>query len=117
MNKHVVVIGGGVAGLEAGCRLAESGCRVSLYEKNRTGGHLNDWFRLFPDRRDSSEVTAYFRNEVQRSGIRIISGAMIEKISAGKMDFLLSTGSGEEIRADAVVVATGFDLFKSSRKE
>ncbi|MGE5419854.1 MAG: FAD-dependent oxidoreductase [Chloroflexota bacterium] len=118
MNKHVVVIGGGVAGLEAGCRLAESGCRVSLYEKNNTGGHLNDWFKLFPDRRDSGEVTAYFKNEIQRSGVKIISGMTIEKISSGKNDnFLLSTGSGEEINADAVVVATGFDLFKSSRKE
>ena len=32
-------------------------------------------------------------------------------------EFILSTGSGKEIRADAVLLATGFDLFRSERKE
>ncbi len=60
MNKHVVVIGGGVAGLEAAGRLSREGLEVSLLEKEGiTGGHLNRWFRLFPDRRDSSEVRDY----------------------------------------------------------
>ena len=30
---HVAIVGGGLAGLAAGCALAEAGCRVSLYEK------------------------------------------------------------------------------------
>ncbi len=55
MNKHVVVIGGGVAGLEVAGQLSKVGIEVSLIEKGIiTGGHLNNWFRLFPDRRDSS---------------------------------------------------------------
>ena len=60
MNKHVIVIGGGVAGLEAAGRLSREGLMVSLLEKdNITGGHLNRWFKLFPDRRDSKEVKEY----------------------------------------------------------
>ncbi len=117
MGKHIVVIGGGVAGLEAGCRLAESGFDVSLYEKNKTGGHLNDWFRLFPDRRDSKEVIEYFKNSVIESGLRIISGVTVEKVSRNKHNLEIQTGTGESLMADAVVVATGFDLFKSERKE
>ena len=30
---HVAIVGGGLAGLAAGCALAEAGCRISLYEK------------------------------------------------------------------------------------
>src|SRR5712675_3473846 len=30
---HVAVVGGGLAGLAAGCALADAGCRISLYEK------------------------------------------------------------------------------------
>jgi len=51
MEKHIVVIGGGVAGMEAAGQLAEAGFNVSLVEKeNKTGGHINDWYKLFPDR-------------------------------------------------------------------
>lgn len=118
MDKHVVVIGGGVAGLEAACQLSKTGYKVSLVEKNKiTGGHLNDWYKLFPDRRSSSEVSEYFNEMISRDGIKIITGTTIEKLTENRKGFLLYTGEGEEIAADAVVVATGFDLFKSSRKE
>src|SRR3979490_2018479 len=30
---HVAVVGGGLAGLAAGCALADAGCRISLYER------------------------------------------------------------------------------------
>jgi heterodisulfide reductase subunit A len=118
MDRHVAVIGGGVAGLEAGCRLAKSGLRVSLFEKGEvTGGHLNDWYKLFPDRRSSAEVTEYFVKTVHDSGIKIKHGVSINKIEKEKNGFHLYSHKGEKIDADAIVIATGFDLFRSSRKE
>jgi heterodisulfide reductase subunit A len=118
MEKHVAVIGGGVAGLEAGCKLARSGFRVSLFEKGATtGGHLNDWYKLFPDRRNGSEVLDYFRISVRDSGMKVVPGVTIEKIEKSSNRFHLYSGKGEMIDADAVVIATGFDLFRSSRKE
>jgi heterodisulfide reductase subunit A len=118
MEKHVVIIGGGVAGLEAGSKLSKSGIRVTLFEKNSvTGGHLNDWYKLFPDRRDSSEVTEYFRSSLSGSGVKIINGTVIEEIKESRKGFILSSDKKEQVEADAVVVATGFDLFRSSRKE
>jgi len=118
MNKHVVVIGGGVAGMEAAGQLMLSGCRVSLFEKDeKPGGHLNEWFKLFPDRRKSSEVKEYLDNITSGEGIKIITGKTIEKIVQNKNQFHVSDKDGSEYTADAVVVATGFDLFKSARKE
>src|SRR5450759_3617917 len=118
MSKHVVVIGGGVAGLEAAGRLSKAGFDVSLLEKEvKTGGHLNDWYKLFPDRRNSSEVKNYLDELTLSDGIKILSGTTIEKFNKRKSHFSIITDKGNEIIADAVVVATGFDLFKSARKE
>jgi len=118
MEKHVVVIGGGVAGMEAAGHLQKSGFRVSLFEKEeKPGGHLNDWYKLFPDRRNSSEVKEYLDKITSEDGIKIITGSTIEKIVPDKNQFRISDKDGTEYSADAVIIATGFDLFKSARKE
>ncbi|MCX6303254.1 MAG: FAD-dependent oxidoreductase [Bacteroidia bacterium] len=118
MNKHIVVIGAGVAGMEAAGQLSNAGFNVSLVEKDEnTGGHLNGWYKLFPDRRRSSEVKDYLDKLINKDGIKVISGTTIEKLVNINGIFSLETREGTEMTADAVVVATGFDLFKSSRKE
>jgi len=118
MSKHVVVIGGGVAGMEAAGQLSKIGMNVSLLEKeNKTGGHLNDWYKLFPDRRSSSEVKDYLDKIDSNDKINLLVNTAIEKIDRRKSSFSITTSNGKELVADAIVVATGFDLFKSSRKE
>jgi heterodisulfide reductase subunit A len=118
MNKHVIVIGGGVAGLETAGRLSIEGLSVSLLEKdNTTGGHLNRWFRLFPDRRDSADVKNYLDGLTHVNNITLLTNITVEKLRKDKDHFSVLTNEGKELIADAVVVATGFDLFKSSRKE
>src|SRR5664279_56571 len=118
MRKHVVVIGGGVAGLEAAGQLSKAGIEVSLVEKeSRTGGHLNKWYKLFPDRRKSVEVMDYLDGITVNHGINILTGTTIEKFDKNRNSYSITTNKGKELVADAVIVATGFDLFKSARKE
>jgi heterodisulfide reductase subunit A2 len=118
MSKHVIVIGGGVAGMEAAGELRRSGYRVSILERSeKTGGHLNDWFKLFPDRRSSSEVKEYLDILTSDSNIEIIPDTIVEKIEKTRENFRVRSSKGNEFNGDAVIVATGFDLFKSSRKE
>lgn len=118
MSKHVVVIGGGVAGLEAAGWLAKAGFDVSLVEKEeKTGGHINDWFKLFPDRRDSHEVKKYLDGISVNGRVKLLTGSAVAEFSRNSNHFTLITSKGKELKADAVVVATGFDLFNSARKE
>lgn len=118
MGKHVVVLGGGVAGLEVAGQLTKHGIEVSLIEKEaKTGGHVSNWFKLFPDRRKSSEVIEYLDRIIKRHKIRLMTNTSVEKLKKEKNHFSVTTNEGKELKADAVVVATGFDLFKSARKE
>jgi heterodisulfide reductase subunit A len=118
MNKHVVVIGGGVAGIEVAGQLSKAGLEVSLIEKDtKTGGHLNNWHKLFPDRRDVDEVKRYLHKIINNNTIKLLTNTTIEKFKKGRNHFSITTNKGNELTADAVIVATGFDLFKSARKE
>lgn len=118
MNKHVIVIGAGPAGMEAAGQLLKNGCEVSLVEKdNITGGHLNEWFKLFPDRRASSEVLDYYKEIISRKELRILSGTIVDKVARNHGSITVSLNKGNVLSADAVIIATGFTLFKSSRKE
>ena len=104
MSKHIVVIGAGVAGMEAAGRLAKSGFDVTVLEKESTsGGHLNDWYKLFPDRRDSSEVKEYLENL-----------ASSERINSG-FEFVLTDAAMFFIPAVSVLPVISFP-FSSKRK-
>jgi heterodisulfide reductase subunit A2 len=118
MSKHVIVIGAGVAGMEAAGRLSKAGMDVTIIEKeNVTGGHLNDWYKLFPDRRPGSEVKDYLVTLTTGKSLKMLTCTTVEKFDRNGSSYSLITNSGETLTAEAVIVATGFDLFKSARKE
>jgi heterodisulfide reductase subunit A2 len=118
MNGDVVVVGGGAAGMEAAGQLAKSGCRVTLVEKEeKTGGHINNWYHLFPDRRNGEEVIDYLKDKVDAPNLTVLKGTRIDDIEKNRQGFIVKTDKGTEIKADAIVIATGFDLFRSERKE
>ncbi len=118
VNSDVVVIGAGVAGMETAGRLAEAGIKVTLLEKNEVeGGHLTGWYHLFPDRRPGSEVLQYLGDLNDNGNISLLKGVALEEARREKGGFSLKTSKGDILHPKAVVVATGFDLFRSERKE
>jgi len=118
MTGKVVIAGGGAAGMEAAGQLARSGINVILVEKEtHPGGHIKQWYHLFPDRRPGSEVIEYLNRQVDHSNISIITGDTVTAFEKKNGTFSITTVSGRQITADAVLLATGFDLFRSERKE
>ncbi len=118
MNTDVVVIGGGAAGMEAAGRIAQAGYSVSVLEKkSETGGNLVNWYQLFPDRKDSREVLGYLNNVVRNEKLKMLTSTSVKSVDRQKGVYRIKTSSGEIIDTEAIVVATGFDLFKSERKE
>jgi heterodisulfide reductase subunit A len=116
--KHVIVAGGGVAGMEAAGALAEMGCRVTIVEKGEDpGGHLLQWHALFPDRRPADEVRGYLRKRISHQNISVITRTTVDRIRHHPGGLTVNLSGGTEEKADAVIVATGFDLFDARRKE
>jgi len=118
MGKHVVIIGGGAAGCSAAGSLAREGVNVSLIEKEeKAGGKVRNWFQLFPDRRKSEEVISFLEKEIDHPSIKLRTGESIQSIKNDRGRFRIETSKSPIEDADAVLVATGFDLFDARRKE
>ena len=86
----VIIIGGGPAGCEAAHQLANQGVEVELVEKNNeTGGNLNNWYQLFPDRKYAKDLNTILKGHLEHPNIRLHLGmepTNIEKDKNGKFN-------------------------------
>jgi 2,4-dienoyl-CoA reductase-like NADH-dependent reductase (Old Yellow Enzyme family) len=93
--QTVVVIGGGVAGLEAARRAAEQGDRVTLFERDTELGGQVRLLAQLPGRQEYRLAVEWRKSEIERLGVEVILG---REPSAAEV---------AEHRPDLVVVATG----------
>src|ERR1700690_1412024 len=94
-KKRVVVVGGGLLGLEAAYGLAKAGAPVTLL-------HLMD--RLMERQLDAS-AGALLKSLVEKKGIRILLNASTARIHGGTGVEGVELANGRRIEADAVIFA------------
>jgi heterodisulfide reductase subunit A len=115
--KKVTVIGGGIAGIEAASSLAAFGFSVDLIEKEaKLGGHVGQWDRLFPSRRPAKEVINYLEEKLNDK-VTVHTGTDIKKIRREGKTWQIWANGDQPIFADALLIASGFDLFEARKKE
>ena len=70
MKENVVIIGGGVAGMEAAKQLLLLGYNPILVEqRDHLGGHVAQWNRLFPDRSSAQDFIRRLGGEIMEANI------------------------------------------------
>jgi heterodisulfide reductase subunit A len=119
-DKTVLVIGGGVAGLQTSLQLAALGVRVLLVEKEPAlGGHAN---LLSRDSLTGDSIKEWVGSKVKAAAgnpsIEIATEIEVAKIVKEGDHFRVSlkhNSMEREVEADAIVVATGFNLFEASK--
>jgi heterodisulfide reductase subunit A2 len=117
-SKHIAIIGGGPAGLEASASLAHLGYQVTLIEKESLlGGNLKNWYSLFPDKRPASEVLDYLIGKSKHQNIEVLTNTQVTDIAKINNSFEIQVNENRNLKADAILMATGFDLFNASEKE
>jgi len=115
--RHVAIIGGGIAGLEAASVLAKSGYEIAVFDSApEMGGHVAQWDLLFPKMRKGAEVLTALMEQLPKS-IRLFNETTIKDIDHVDGHYLLRYNQTETYKADAVLIAGGFDTFDAKRKE
>lgn len=116
--KHVVIIGAGIAGIETASALTDAGYWVTVVEKEaRTGGKLNNWSYLFPDFTPAGKIMESFHRKTDEKNFTILANTEVTTINRQNGGFDIELTSDLQLNADAIVLATGFELFDARRKE
>jgi len=119
-DKKVLVVGGGIAGLQASLQLATLGVKVLLVEKQQSlGGHVN---LLSRDALTGDSIKEWVRSRIkavaENPNIEVMTEMEVVKSFYDGSHFKLSLKKKSEerkVEAEAIVVATGFNLFDASK--
>jgi heterodisulfide reductase subunit A len=116
--KHIVIIGGGIAGIETASALTDAGHWVTVIEKEtKVGGKLNNWSFLFPDFTPVEKIMDSLNEKSREKDFSILPNTEVKTIARNRDKFSIETSGNQQLEADAVVVATGYELFDARRKE
>lgn len=116
--KHVVIIGGGIAGTETASALTDAGHWVTIVEKEaKLGGKLNDWSYLFPDFTPAGTIKESLLKKAESKGYSVLPNTEVISVEKKSQKFMLETTANQQLEADAIVLATGYEIFDARRKE
>ena len=117
MSNKILVIGGGIAGMEAAAELERMNYQVVLVEKEaRLGGKLLDWDKLFPTKRLGNEVLEYLKKGISDK-IDTHLNTSVVKVDKNDNIFDLILSDGTKHSVGSIVLTTGYDVFDASKKE
>jgi heterodisulfide reductase subunit A len=122
-DRHVLIIGGGIAGITAALALVETGISSTIVEKeDRLGGQASV-FACKASEKCNKCFACVVDNQIQEvtrnPRVNILTGASLEGVSGEGGRFkaqVQSNGDETLLDAFAVLVATGIDFFDAGRK-
>ncbi len=94
VKKNYVIVGGGLAGMEAALTLFERGHKVEIFEKNELGGQFN--LAYLPPRKESlKKIVEFYKSQLEEEKIPVRKEkATPEKLLSGGYDgVILATGA------------------------
>jgi quinone-modifying oxidoreductase subunit QmoB len=124
IDKHIMVVGGGVTGMTAALEAAAAGYEVYLVEKAPAlGGWMAKWPKQYPkqspyDALANTGIEAKIKEVTANQKIKVFTGAEIEKTQGapGMFDVTIKqSGTPATFRVGAIIQATGFRSYDAGK--
>lgn len=115
--QTALVIGGGLAGMEAAIKIGQAGYQVVLVEQEtELGGHVRQLYRSFPHWEDPADLLQLKLAALKKnSAVTILTNSRVISAERQSRGFTVvvqdDVGNNRRVEVGAVVLATGFDLF------
>jgi thioredoxin reductase (NADPH) len=108
----LIIVGGGPTGLTASIYAAREGIDSLVIEKSALGGQAGVTERIdnypgFPEGIGGGELADRFIAQARRYGVELLSAVGVGRIEHDGEDLCVTTDTGDEYAAHAVIVATG----------
>ncbi|MBR4786687.1 MAG: FAD-dependent oxidoreductase [Bacteroidales bacterium] len=116
MKENIVIIGGGIAGMEAAKQLLVLGYNpIIIEQEDHLGGHVFQWHKLFPDMTSSHELLNDLSNQIKDANVFLET--KVNSLNALGDSYNVILNNGVNIVAKAILIASGFHLFDAAKKE
>ena len=111
-HYDLIVVGGGPAGLTAALYAAREGIDTLIVERSAVGGQAGVTERIenypgFPDGVRGAHLADQMRLQAERFGVEILQAQSVAGVRAMDNFKVVSTETGDEYSAGALIVATG----------
>lgn len=119
----IIIIGGGVAGMQAALTASESGLSSVIIDKaNRLGGKMVDRNLLFPTFTPASEVIGRMKIAIEERGIKTYLNCNVKSINSEKSSVEYEQTIEERViydtlEAKTIIIATGYEVFDAKLKQ
>ncbi|HEC56995.1 MAG TPA: CoB--CoM heterodisulfide reductase iron-sulfur subunit A family protein [Candidatus Syntrophoarchaeum butanivorans] len=125
MKPQALVVGGGVAGMEAALNLSSSGFKVYLVEREKElGGRVKRLSQTFPTvgcgiccmhNCPECELTPQVEEVLSDENIEVLTSTTVEGVEGYIGNYHVTLTNGRAIDVSTVIIATGTQTFDPSR--
>jgi heterodisulfide reductase subunit A len=122
-TKHILVIGGGISGMQAALDLDNMGFGVTLIEKSdQLGGRVKELHSVFPPIDKKVNPADELIEKINKSKIKYLLSTQVKNIEGyvGNFEITLNTEKGiqdkETLKVGAIIISIGAPLYKPDKK-
>jgi quinone-modifying oxidoreductase subunit QmoB len=124
IDKHILVVGGGITGITAALEAAAAAYEVYLVEKESSlGGWMAKYYKQYPKKPpyrqpEDTGIAAKVKEVSEHPKVRVFTGTEIEKIQGapGMFDVTLNqNGAQTVLKVGSIIQATGFKPYDAGK--